>query len=66
MLSPEEESNGCNVHMDSGLDTYVASKHAYIVEVIEGFLASIQGFNDGIPALDKLPIINALYAYDYN
>ena len=56
--------NGCEMLLDSGADTSVVGKHGFITEVIEGISVSAQGFSDGQPALDDLPVVNALYAYD--
>ena len=50
--------------LDFGADTSVAGKHGFVTEVIEGIRVYAQGFSDGQPALDDLPIVNALYAYD--
>jgi len=50
--------------LDSGADTSVVGKHGFVTEIIEGISVSAQGFSDGQPALDDLPVVNALYAYD--
>ena len=50
--------------LDSGADTSVVGKHGFVTEVTEGISVSAQGFSDGQPALDDLPVLNALYAYD--
>ena len=50
--------------LDSGADTSVVGKHRFLTEAIEGIIVLAQGFSDGQPALDDLPVVNALYAYD--
>ena len=49
---------------DSGADTGVAGKHAWVVEVVAGITASARGFDDSSKPLDGLPIVNVVYAYD--
>ena len=51
--------------LDSGADTSVVGKHGFVTEVIEGVTVSAQGFSDGQPALNDLPVVNAFYAYDH-
>ena len=42
----------------------MASKHAWVVEVIEGFTANARGFDDTSQALENLSIANIKYALD--
>jgi len=63
-LNQSELFNGCEMLLDSGADTSVVGKHGFVTEIIEGISVSAQGFSDGQPALDDLPVVNALYAYD--
>ena len=51
--------------MDSGADSCVAGKHAWIVEIVEGITVSAQGSNDSMPIDVNLPIVNVLYAYNH-
>ena len=64
-LSSFELKNGCDLLLDSGSDTFIAGKHAYIAEVIEGVTVSAKSFDDSAPALNDLRIVNAIYAYDH-
>ena len=63
-LTKDELTNGCELLLDSGADTCVAGKHAWIAEVIEGVTVSARGFSDNMPIEENLPIVNAIYAYD--
>ncbi len=63
-MSPKETYEGCNLLLDTGADTCVAGKHAWVVEIVEGFTASAHGFDDSSKALEGLPIVNVKYAYD--
>jgi len=63
-LSDSELTDGCELLMDSGADTCVAGKHAWISERIEGVTVSARGFSDSLPIVENLPIVNAIYAYD--
>ena len=63
-LSQDEMRQGCDMLMDSGADSCVAGKHAWISETVEGLTVSAKGFSDLLPVEDNLPIINILYAYD--
>ena len=63
-LTPEEIHNGCKLLLDSGADTCVAGKHAWVVEINEGYTANAHGFDDSSKALEGLPIVNVKYAYD--
>ena len=42
----------------------MADKHAWVVEVIEGFTANTKGFDDASQALENLPIVNVKYALE--
>ena len=64
-LSSSELKYGCDLLLDSGSDTFVAGKHAFITEVIEGVTVSAKSFDDSAPALNDLKIVNAVYAYDH-
>ena len=59
-----EESNGCNLTMDTGVKTCCAGKHAYVLAIIEGISLSCQGFSDNLPVEENLPVVNVIYAYD--
>ena len=63
-LTKEEVQNGCNLLIDTGTDTCVAGKHAWVVEVIEGFLANVRDFDDSTQTLENLPIVDVKYAFD--
>ena len=63
-LTHDELLNGCKVLLDSGADTCVAGKHAWVVDVIEGISATAHGFDDSASSLENLPIVNVKYAYD--
>ena len=64
-LTKQEMNTGCDLLMDSGADSYVIGKHAWIVEIVEGITVSAQGFNDSMPIDENLPIVNILYDYDH-
>ena len=63
-LTNEEVQKGCNLLVDTGADTCVAGKHAWVVEIIEGFSANVRGFDDSTQTLENLPIVNVKYAFD--
>lgn len=42
----------------------MAGKHAWVVEVVEGFTANARGFDDSSSTLEDLPIVNVKYALD--
>ena len=63
-LTDKEMIIGYELLIDSGADTCVAGKHAWISEIIEGVTVSTRGFRDTLPIEDNLPIVNAIYAYD--
>ena len=48
-----EESNGCDLLMDTGVDTYCAGKHAYVLAIIEGISVFV-GFSVIIFRLKKI------------
>ena len=64
-LTKQEMIAGCDLLMDSGADSCVAGKHAWVVEIVEGVTVSAQGFNDSMPIDESLPIANVLYTYDH-
>ena len=63
-LTNEEVAKGCNLLVDTGTDTRVTGKHAWVVEIIKGFLANMRGFDDSTHTLENLPIVNVKYAFD--
>ena len=63
-LTSLEMKNGCDLLIDSGSDSFVAGKHAFIDEVISGITVTTQSFNDSEPPLPNLRIVNAIYAYN--
>ena len=63
-LIDKEMITGCELLIDSGAGTYVAGKHAWISEIIEGVTVFARGFSDTLSIEDNLPIVNAIYAYD--
>ena len=63
-LTRDESLKGCKLLIDTGADTCVAGKHAWVVEVIEGFTANARGFDDSSTTLHNLPIVNVKYALD--
>jgi len=63
-ISSNELKEGCEIIIDSGADTCVAGKHAWITEVVEGVTVSARGFSDNLPIEEDLPTVNAIYAYD--
>lgn len=60
-LTKDELDNGCELLIDTGADTCVAGKHAWVVEIIEGFTANVRGFDDTTDTLENLPIVNHIY-----
>ena len=64
LLTATEARDGCHLLMDSGSDSFVAGKHAYVDEIIEGFTVSAQSFDDNAPPVNDLKVVNAIYAYD--
>jgi len=50
--------------LNAGADTSVVGKHEFVAEVIEVVTVSAQGFSDGQPALNNLPVVNVFYAYN--
>lgn len=63
-LTHNELLNGYELLINSGADTCVARKHAWISEIIESAIVFAQGFSDNFPIEKNLPIVNAIYAYD--
>ena len=63
-LNKNELFQGCNLIMDSGVDTCCAGKHAWVTELIQGISVSCRGFSDSLPVKEDLPIANVIYAYD--
>ena len=59
-----EESNSCDLLMDTGADTCCAGKHAYVLATIEGVSVSCRGFSDNLSVEANLPVVNVIYAYD--
>ena len=51
--------------MDSGADSYVAGKHAHILEFIKGLSVSTQGYSDNMTIQHNIPISNSLYTHDH-
>ena len=49
------------VKLDSRSDTSVT---AYILEVIEGYNVSTEGFSVKFPVLEGVAFVNAMYLYD--
>ena len=63
-LTDKELITGCELLIDSGSDTCVVGKYAWISEIIEGVTVSARGFSDTLPMEENLPIVNVIYAYD--
>ena len=59
-----EQTESGTLLFDSGADTGVAGKHAWVVEVVEGITASARGFDETSKPIEDLPIVNVVYAYD--
>ena len=57
-LSSSELHNGCQLLIDLWSDSFVAGKHAYITEVIEGVTVSAKSFNDLAPTIHNLRVVN--------
>ena len=65
-MSDEELFEGTRLGFDSWADTSCAGRHAYIESFIEGKSVNAVGFSSSLGSLKNLPIVNAVYAYDYN
>ena len=63
-LTKSELTNGRKSLINSGANTYVADKHAWISEVNEGVTVSARGFSNNLPIEENLPIVNAIYIYN--
>ena len=63
-LTKSELTTGCELLINSGADTYVTGKHAWISEVIENSTVFACGYSDTLSIKEILPIINTLYTYD--
>ena len=63
-LTDKEMITGCEFLIDSGTDTCVVGKHAWISEIIESVTVSARGFSDTLLIEENLPIVNVIYAYD--
>ena len=59
-----EESNSCDLLIDTGIDTCCAGKHAYILAIIEGISVSCRDFSDNLPVEENLPVVNVIYDHD--
>ena len=55
---------GCELLIDSGADSSVTEKHTHILEYIEGYKFSVQGFSDNMPLIEDLLIVNTIFIYD--
>ena len=63
-LTTIEESNSCDILMDTKVDTWCAGKHAYVLAIIEGISVSCRDLSDNLPVEENLPVVNIIYAYD--
>ena len=61
-LSADEMRHCCEMQTDSGADSCVAGKHAWISESVEGLTVSAKGFSNSLPIEENLPIVNVIYA----
>ena len=64
-ITTMEESNGCDLLLDTGTYTWCTGKNVYILAIIEGISVSCRGFSDNLPVEENLPVVNIIYAYDY-
>ena len=64
-LSSKEMKDGCRLGIDSWADTTCAGKHAFVESYVEGKIVNATGFSSSLGSIDNLPIVNAIYAYDY-
>ena len=64
-LSDQELFEGTRLGFDTWADTSCAGRHAYIESFIEGKSVNAVGFSSSLGSLKNLPIVNAVYAYDY-
>ena len=55
-LTNDELHSGCKLLLDTGADTCVTGKYAWLGEVIESFTSNARGFDDASQALENLPI----------
>ena len=65
-LTDEELVQGTRLGFDTWADTSCAGRHAFIESFVEGKTVNAVGFSSSLGALENLPIVNAVYAYDFN
>ena len=63
-LNESKLYHGCDLIIDSGVDTCCAGKHTWATGFIQGVSVSYQGFSDNRPIEEDLPLANVVYAYD--
>ena len=63
-LSRDEMANGCRLGFNSYANTSCAGRHARVELFIEGKTVTANGFASSMAAIENLPIVNVLYAYD--
>ena len=51
--------------MDFHADTTCVNNHTFIESVIEGLTVDAIPFDDSIGKMSNLPIVHAIYAYEY-
>ena len=64
-LSEEDMKNGCQLGIYSWADTSCAGKHAYIESYVKGKIINATGFLSSLESINNLPIVTAVYVYDF-
>ena len=60
-----EFKNGCDLLIDSSVDSSVAVKYAHILEIIGGVSVLTKGHDDNLTMQHNLHITNILYSHDH-
>lgn len=63
-LSDDELNHGCNLGLDSHVDTSCAGRHVRVLEYVDGRECIVQPFNDGYKPIKNIGIVNGALAYD--